>query len=114
MKPNHTRDTAPMLASLRCGARTRDGHACRSPAVRGKNRCRMHGGALGSGAPRKNRNALKSGFYTREEIEQRRRTQDLIRQSNKFCSEIDEALARKESDNNLPLKDQTDDWNYPD
>ena len=114
MKGNHERNTAPMLASPRCGARTRDGHPCRSPAVRGKLRCRMHGGAPGSGAPRKNKNALKSGFYTREEIEQRRRIHDLIRQSNKFCSEIDEALARKESENNLPLKDYTDDWNNPD
>jgi glucans biosynthesis protein len=103
-----------MLESPRCGARTRDGDPCRSPAVRGKKRCRMHGGALGSGAPRKNRNAFKSGAYTREEIEQRRRVYDLIRQSNKFCSEIDEALARKQSDNNLPPKDQTDDCNYPD
>jgi hypothetical protein len=70
----------------------------------------MHGGAPGSGAPRKNKNALKSGFYTREEIEQRRRIQDLIRQSREFLSEIseiDEAL-------NTPLKDETDDWNYPD
>ena len=114
MRQSHARNTASMLASPRCGARTRDGHPCRSPAVRGKKRCRMHGGAPGSGAPRKNRNAFKSGDYTREEIEQRRRIQDLIRQSNKFCSEIDEALARKESDNNPTLKDQTDDWNYPD
>jgi hypothetical protein len=103
-----------MLASPRCGARTRDGHACRSPAVRGKNRCRMHGGAPGSGAPRRNKNALKSGFYTREEIEQRRRIQHLIRQSRKFLSQFDERLTRKVSDNNPPLKDQTDDCNYPD
>jgi hypothetical protein len=26
----------------------------------------MHGGAQGSGAPRGNKNALKSGYYTRE------------------------------------------------
>ena len=110
MKPNHTSDTGPMLASPRCGARTRDGHPCRSPAVRGKKRCRIHGGAPGSGAPRKNKNALKSGFYTREEIAQRRRIQKMIREWREFrseISEIDEAL-------NTPLKDETDDWNYPD
>ena len=28
----------------RCGARTRAGCPCRSPAIRGKLRCRMHGG----------------------------------------------------------------------
>ena len=35
----------PNLAlAPRCGARTRAGCACRSPAIRGKLRCRMHGG----------------------------------------------------------------------
>jgi hypothetical protein len=33
----------------RCGARTRNGTPCQSPAVREKRRCRMHGGARGSG-----------------------------------------------------------------
>lgn len=28
----------------RCGARTRSGTPCKNPAVRGKRRCRMHGG----------------------------------------------------------------------
>jgi glucans biosynthesis protein len=55
-----------MLSSPRCGARTRRGSPCRSPAVAGKKRCRLHGGAAGSGAPLGNRNALKHGRYTRE------------------------------------------------
>ncbi|MGB0632415.1 MAG: HGGxSTG domain-containing protein [Alphaproteobacteria bacterium] len=46
-----------MRAAPRCGARTRAGTSCASPAVRGRCRCRMHGGARGSGAPRGNRNA---------------------------------------------------------
>ncbi|MFQ3458553.1 HGGxSTG domain-containing protein [Bradyrhizobium sp. UFLA01-814] len=46
-----------MPTSPRCGARTRCGGSCRAPAVHGKTRCRMHGGAEGSGAPRANRNA---------------------------------------------------------
>ena len=45
----------------RCGARTRSGAPCRSPAVNGNRRCRMHGGR-GSGAPRGNRNAWKTGL----------------------------------------------------
>ncbi|WP_422785855.1 HGGxSTG domain-containing protein [Rhizorhabdus argentea] len=45
----------------RCGARTRSGDPCRSPAVNGSRRCRMHGGK-GSGAPRGNRNAWKHGI----------------------------------------------------
>ena len=32
-------------AAPRCGAKTRTGCPCRSPAIRGKRRCRMHGGA---------------------------------------------------------------------
>ena len=34
----------PNLAP-RCGARTRSGCPCRAPAIRGRQRCRMHGGA---------------------------------------------------------------------
>lgn len=50
----------------RCGARTKrnNGMPCRSPAVRGKNRCRIHGGSKGSGARPANANALKHGFNT--------------------------------------------------
>ncbi|MFZ1148666.1 MAG: HGGxSTG domain-containing protein [Xanthobacteraceae bacterium] len=51
MTGGHRRNTGPMLSSPRCGAMTRSGRPCRSPAVRGKRRCRMHGGAAGSGAP---------------------------------------------------------------
>jgi hypothetical protein len=32
-----------MNQALRCGARTRSGNPCQSPAVREKRRCRMHG-----------------------------------------------------------------------
>ncbi|MGI9482021.1 MAG: HGGxSTG domain-containing protein [Hyphomicrobiales bacterium] len=61
-----------MRQSPRCGAKTRAGTPCQAPAVRGKKRCRMHGGARGSGAPRGNKNALKHGFYTAEEIRLRK------------------------------------------
>lgn len=52
----------------RCGARTKtnNGQPCRCPAVRGKSRCRIHGGAKGSGAPKGNHNALKHGANTME------------------------------------------------
>lgn len=65
MSSSHKRNTMPMLVSARCGARTRAGGSCRSPAVKGKWRCRMHGGAKGSGAPQGNRNAFKHGTYTK-------------------------------------------------
>jgi hypothetical protein len=41
----------------------------------------MHGGAPGSGAPRGNQNALKHGQFTRQALEERRRVQNLVRQS---------------------------------
>jgi len=81
MSAAHRRNTDPMLSSPRCGARTRSGNPCRSPAVRGKKRCRMHGGAPDSGAPRGNQNALKHGLYTRIARDERRRVQDLLRRS---------------------------------
>ena len=65
MTGTHQRNTGPMLVSPRCGARTRSGALCNSPAVAEKKRCRMHGGAHGSGAPRGNQNALKHGTYTK-------------------------------------------------
>ena len=34
-------------------------------------RCRMHGGAKGSGAPKGNHNALKHGTYTKEALQRR-------------------------------------------
>jgi hypothetical protein len=82
------RNTGPMLASSRCGAKTRSGHACRSPAVHGKKRCRMHGGAQGSGAPRANRNARKHGLFTRDAIAERRRIQALLGEARKFLEEM--------------------------
>jgi hypothetical protein len=84
----HKRNTGPMLASLRCGAKTRSGRPCRSPSVHGKRRCRMHGGAPASGAPRGNKNALKHGDYTREALAERRRLRELLRQSRKLLLRV--------------------------
>jgi hypothetical protein len=65
----------------RCGARTRSGKSCQAPAVRGKARCRMHGGAKGSGGPRGNRNGnFKHGLYTRESQSIRRVMRTQVRE----------------------------------
>jgi hypothetical protein len=48
----------PMHLSPRCGARTRSGNPCQSPAMP-NGRCRLHGG-LSPGAPKGNRNASNS------------------------------------------------------
>ena len=82
------RNTGPMLASPRCGAKTRCGGSCRSPAVHGKKRCRMHGGAQGSGAPKANRNARKHGLFTRDAIAERRQIQALLGEARKLLEEM--------------------------
>jgi hypothetical protein len=89
MTGDHPRNTGSMLSSPRCGAKTRLGKPCMSPAVHGKKRCRMHGGAPGSGAPRGNQNALKHGLYTREAIEKSRQLRTLMRQSRLLIQDIE-------------------------
>lgn len=69
---SHARNTGPMQASPRCGAQTRNGETCRAPALRGRTRCRMHGGVARSGAPFGNNNAVKHGFFTSEAIDERK------------------------------------------
>jgi hypothetical protein len=69
----------------RCGARTRAGHPCRQAAVRGRARCRMHGGAKGSGGPRGDRNGnFTHGLWTRETLEMRRTTREKVREIGAF------------------------------
>jgi hypothetical protein len=82
------RNTAAMHTSRRCGATTRIGHACMSPAVGGMKRCRMHGGAPGSGAPLGNRNAFKHGHYTQAAVDVRRWVRDLARQARQLAREM--------------------------
>ncbi|MDC1089796.1 HGGxSTG domain-containing protein [Emcibacteraceae bacterium] len=84
----HSRNIEPMMNSSRCGAKTRKGLPCKSPAVHGKKRCRMHGGAEGSGAPVGNKNALKSGFYTKEAIEKRKQLEEMIRSYRVILNEL--------------------------
>jgi hypothetical protein len=88
MMDNHERNTGPMMSSLRCGAKTRSGKPCRSPAVNGKKRCRRHGGAPGSRAPRGNKNALKTGLHTREAREEQRRLREFLRASRALIEKI--------------------------
>jgi uncharacterized protein YjcR len=85
---DHLRNTGPMLGSLRCGAKTRSGGACRSPAVHGRKRCRMHGGAPGAGAPRANQNARKHGLFTRDAIAERKQIQALLGEARKLLEEM--------------------------
>src|SRR5438477_12438813 len=88
-EPMHCEELT-MHRTLRCGARTRSGYPCQSPAVRGKRRCRMHGGAAGSGAPIGNKNAFRHGRYTAEANTWRRGLAELIRQSRATVAELED------------------------
>jgi uncharacterized protein YjcR len=65
-----------MHRAKRCGARTRKGTLCQSPAM-ANGRCRMHGGPS-PGAPKGNKNALKHGRYGAEAIARRKSISSLI------------------------------------
>ena len=77
-----------MHRSPRCGARTRNGTPCRSPAM-ANGRCRMHGGSS-PGAPIGNANAWKHGHYTAEAIVERRELAALLRSMRGLVEEVDE------------------------
>lgn len=55
-----------------CGSRTRSGGLCENSPEAGRKRCRLHGGAPGSGAPIGNKNALKHGLFSASGISERR------------------------------------------
>jgi hypothetical protein len=46
-----------------CGAKTRSGQACKASPIKGKRRCKMHGG-MSTGPRKGTRNALKHGIYS--------------------------------------------------
>ena len=49
----------------------------------------MHGGAAGSGAPKGNQNALKTGLYMRDAIAKRKSLRELLRQSRALIDDIE-------------------------
>ncbi len=61
-----------MRLAPRCGAKRRDGLPCQKPRAKGLNRCRLHGGASGNGAPKGEANRRYShGLLTAEAIAER-------------------------------------------
>ena len=83
-KPVSLKGTERSLSSMReaprCLARTRRGSLCQCPANRGKARCRLHGGASGSGAPKGEANgSFKHGAWMNEAVELRRAASRLLK-----------------------------------
>lgn len=88
----------------RCGAKTRRGTPCRGPAVRGRRRCRMHGGNS-PGAPRGNQYALKHGRRTAAAIAARKERTAKTRQTRRDLEECILAL-RAEAGEQLTVEEQ--------
>ena len=83
--PLHLTEAGSVTQPSRCGARTRSGAPCKSAPVSGRRRCRMHGGADGSGAPKGDKNGnYKHGRYT-EEVQATRRW---LREVTRLVSKI--------------------------
>ena len=81
-KPMTTR--ADQLKKARqCGARNKSGKPCQSLATK-KGRCRLHGGASGSGAPLGKRNGqYRHGERTKGAIAERQMFSDLLKRLRK-------------------------------
>jgi hypothetical protein len=88
--PMHLSSEPPQLRSAaRCGAKTRSGKPCQAPAVAGRARCRMHGGAKGSGGPKGRRNGnYKHGRYTAEARQTRQRITDQLREARALMKRL--------------------------
>jgi len=84
--------TGKTVAARTAGAKSGTKAIPDNPAetvVHGKKRCRMHGGAKGSGAPRGNQIALKQGRYTKQAIEEQKNRKQCIRDAENLIEEID-------------------------
>jgi hypothetical protein len=78
---------SPMHLSPRCGARTRAGTSCRSPAM-ANGRCRMHGGKA-PGAPPGNSHAFRHGRYSAQAVAERRKLMALVRDMKGLVEQAD-------------------------
>lgn len=92
-----------------CGAKKRNGEACQKPPIKGKKRCRLHGG--NAGAPIGNKNSAKhniySQFMTEEEIEFSQQTElHSVDSELKLCKvQLTRALKAKQAQDDA-IKDQ--------
>ena len=80
----NTREPQSLRLTPRCGAKRRDGMPCQNPRAKSRSRCRLHGGAPRSGAPRGEANGRYShGLLTAEAIEERVALSEILARSVK-------------------------------
>lgn len=76
---------------MRCGAKARSGHSCKSRAMK-NGRCRMHGGTS-PGAPQGPLHwNYKHGYWTKNAIQKRRETAELIKSHIQICRIFDKII----------------------
>ena len=79
------RTIASAAAALRCGAKTRRGTSCEAPAIKGRKRCRLHGGLSTGPRTPEGRERIRqartvTGFYSAASIAARRKAAANYRQ----------------------------------
>jgi hypothetical protein len=73
----------------RCGAKTRAGGICKQAAIKGRPRCRMHGGARGSGGPPGERNGnFRHGYFTAKSVAERKAVREVVRQTRRILGSV--------------------------
>ena len=82
-------------SATRCGARTRQGTPCACPAVRGKKRCRLHGGLstgprTAEGMARSKQARWKHGLYSAEARQEVAHFRELLQE----CRELEDLIGR--------------------
>jgi hypothetical protein len=88
-RANTAPEPASLKASPRCGAKTRAGHVCQSPAVKSRKRCRMHGGAVGSGAPKgKGNGSYTTGLFTKEMLNERQAIREIVAETRELMRRV--------------------------
>jgi hypothetical protein len=87
-----------LAGAPRCGARARNrgGAPCRAPCVRGKSRCRLHGGARGSGGQLGPKNGMwRGGKFSREGRALRNDLREMRRLGEAMVAKVADLHGRK-------------------
>ena len=90
------RRLAILKAAPRCGAKTRRETCCAAPAIKGRARCRNHGGRstgpkTQAGIENIRQAQWKTGYHSAEAKAVRRELREFLRQARATLDEFDEA-----------------------
>lgn len=77
-----------MHCAPRCGAKTRSGNPCKSPAIHGKARCRMHGGKS------KGRPSTPSSLFRKAYLAEKRKWRQKLKEIKAMSTELNRMLGK--------------------